>query len=229
METLQLESTDKMPDKRCPKSTSSNVSTRWENIDLGLIQTILKVVLVNISDKVNGIVSILTSALISIGDTASDLAVAITLFANGNTNWGWVVLLADFIPNWQLIFHNISSGTWRKMGKSRDHGITLLFLLFSPFSMALFHLRWLMKFETSNQEEFNFLHHNARMSNILSGSFESPLQILILLCAWSQGVLESPLADTTTLRDSLGNELYLGMLPGIMSLLLSSISIGKDA
>ena len=227
METLQLESTDKMSDKRCPKSTSSNVSTRWENIDLGLIQTILKVVLVNISDKVNGIVSILTSTLISIGDTASDLAVAITLFSNGRTYWGWSVLLVDYIPNWQLIFHNISSTTWRKTGTYRDHGITLLFLLFSPFSMALFHLRWLMKFETSDKEEFNFLHHNARMSNILSGSFESPLQILILICAWSQGVLESPLADTTTLRDSLGNELYLGMLPGIMSLLLSSISIVK--
>ena len=227
METLQLESTDKMSNKRCPKRTSNNVTTRWENIDLGLIQTILKVVLVNISDKANGIVSILTSALISIGDTASDLAVAITLFANGHTNWGWVVLLADYIPNWQLIFHNISSRSWRKIGTSRDHVITLLFLLFSPFSMALFHLRWLMKFERSDQEEFNFLHHNARMSNILSGSFESPLQILILLCAWCQGVSKSPLADTTTWRDSLGNEVYLGMLPGIMSLLLSSISIVK--
>ena len=188
------------------------MSSRWEKIDLGIFQTLLKVILLNISDKVNGIVSILISVLISIGDTVSDLGVAITLFANDHTDLGLVVLLADYIPNWQLIFHNISSRSWRKIGTYRDHAITLLFLLFSPFAMSLFHLRWLMKFETSDEEEFNFLHHNARMSNILSGSFESPLQILILLCAWGRKELEPPLADTTTWKDSLGNEVYLGYL-----------------
>ena len=208
-------------------NTSSNVSSRWEKIDLGIFQTLLKVILVNISDKANGIVSILISTLISIGDTSTDLYVAITLFDVRHTEWGWAVLLVDYIPNWQLIFHNISSRSWRRAGTYRDHAITLLFLLSSPFAMALFHLRWLIKFETSDNEEFNFLHHNARMSNILSGSFESPLQILILLCAWGYGKLEPPLAEATTITDSNGNQLYLGMLPGIMSLLLSTISIVK--
>ena len=57
---------------------------RWSIIDFGLISNLLKIVLVNITDKVSGIVSIIITTLISIGDTVSDFAVAFTLFFSGH-------------------------------------------------------------------------------------------------------------------------------------------------
>ena len=201
---------------------------RWSIIDFGLISSLLKIVLVNITDKVSGIVSIIITTLISIGDTVSDFAVAFTLFLSGHYQWAITVIVVDYIPSWNIFVHNVTSSKWRAFEETREKVIALLFLLISPFSMALFHLRWLLKFESSDQDTFDFLHHNARLSHILTGSFESPIQIIILLMLYITEKLDSPFKESSgCLTDSIGRRLCFGILPGVLSLLNSFSSILK--
>ena len=93
--------------------------------------------------------------------------------------------------------------------------------------MALFHLRWLLKFESADAEHFDYLHHNSRLSNLLTGSFESPMQVIVLIVLWVYGKLEVPWHNTTTITDSHGRQIDLGIIPGILSLVLSVLSIIK--
>ena len=116
----------------------------------------------------------------SLADTVSDLVVAFTLIFAGNYYWGFMVILIDYIPSWDLFVHNCTSKKWRKFKGIQEKIVAIIFLIISPFDTALFNLRWLDKFETVDHDTFDFLHHNARMSQLLSGSLESPIQIVLL-------------------------------------------------
>ena len=161
-------------------STSQEKENRWGKVDFGILQTIFKSVLINISDRASGVITILSSIIISVADIASDFAVAMSLFSSGHYTWGWIVVITDYVPSWQLAAHNSFSSKWRNIKSTKEKVITALFLLISPLSVALFNLRWMIKFETAEEEEFEYLHHNARLSHILNGSLESPAQIVIL-------------------------------------------------
>ena len=227
MELVSGSSTPKSGSQQATNISNDN-EDRWKNVDLGVIQTVLNSLLINISDRLSGILTILSSVMISIADTASDFAVAFYLFSSGHYIWGWVVVIIDYVPSWQLAAHNCFSSKWRKVKSIKEKLITFLILLMSPLSLALFHLRWLMKFESADQDNFDYLHHNARMSQILTGSFESPAQIVILLVLWANNKMDHPFADTTDcVVDSQGRNLCLGILPGILSLMLSSVSVLK--
>ena len=97
----------------------------------------------------------------------------------------------------------------------------------SHFSLSqpLFHLNWLIRFHKVDRTTFNVLHHNARLSQLLNSSVESPLQIMILLVLWGEGILSLPWHENQIIVDSQGNILDLGALPGICSLLASLINI----
>ena len=205
----------------------NNVGIRWKFVDFGVISTILKLLFKNMSDRARGVITILTSTALSIADTASDIIVAISLFSAGHYQWGCIVAIADYIPSWQILLHNYFSDHWRHAANLKEKWMTVLFLIVSPFSMAIFHLRWLCKFESADESSFDYLHHNSRMTNLLSGSFESPLQIVLLLVLWGQAKLKSPLNEDAIITDSQGRTLYVGILPGVISLSLSALSILK--
>ena len=88
---------------------ASTKNERWRIIDFGLFPKLLKLVLVNISDKVSGIITILITTIMSIGDTISDLVVAFSLIFSGYYYWGFVVVLIDYLPSWDLLIHNCLS------------------------------------------------------------------------------------------------------------------------
>ena len=203
---------------------------RWRVIDFGVIPKLLKLVLVNISDKISGVITILITTIMSIGDTISDLVVAFSLILSGHYYWGIVVVLIDYLPSWDLLLHNCFSKKWRNFKGIREKIIAILFLIISPFSTALFSLRWLDKFETADQDTFDFLHHNARMSQLLSGSFESPVQIILLFVLYGENMLDSPLTpQSNCVMDSIGRRLCFGILPGVISFLSSVLSILKGS
>ena len=47
---------------------SNDKVNRWKTVHLGIVQTVLKALLINISDRVSGIITIIISILISIVD-----------------------------------------------------------------------------------------------------------------------------------------------------------------
>ena len=204
-------------------------SNRWDEIDFGLIQSLFKAIFLNISEKVSGTLTILTTIAISISDIVSDIVVALTLFSLDQYTLGIIVLGVDFIPCWALVAHNIFSSKWNKIMFNHDKWTTVIAIILSPFSNAIFHIRWLWTFESCDTELFNLLHHNARLSQILSGSFESPIQIVILSYLWGTGTLELPWAKATCITDSRDRQLCLGAFPGMFSFTLSILSIIKSS
>lgn len=180
----------------------------------------------NCSDEAACISTILTTVALSIFDIFSDILVATSLFSMQRHKFGWIVLLVDyFLPGLTLILHNAFSKTWRGIAFSEDIFFTISVLLLSPFSSALFHIRWLVQFESADDEMFNYLHHNSRLSKLLNVSFESPVQIVILLILWGNGTFELPWSELKIITDSHGREVYLGSFPAAFSFIMSFLSI----
>ena len=202
---------------------------RWEQIDLGLIQTIFSLWFKNVSQRVSVTLSIISTIIFSLLDNFSDFYVAYTLFYKEEWTYACIVIICDYIPGWQLAIHNVCFKSGRKWIRSNQQIITLVFLLVSPLSLPLFFLQWLILFDYTDEKTFNYLHHNARLSQLLNGSVESPLQIVILFILWGEGKLDTPWTRSTVLSDSIGNELDLGALPGMLSLVMSAIVILKGS
>ena len=130
----------------------------------------------NVTRKTSLILTMILNILFSLFNIASDFYVAITLFCNGEWEYGALVILLDYLPGWELVFHNLSSQKWRKITNVKERRVMILFLIISPFSLPLFYIHWLAAFKKSDDVTFEFLHHNARLSQLLVGSVESPLQ-----------------------------------------------------
>ena len=105
----------------------------------------------------------------------------------------------------------------------------ILFLIISPFSMPLFYIHWLVGFNKSDDATFEFLHHNARLSQLLVGSVESPLQIMMLFVLWSEGKLTPPWTENFVITDLIGRKIDFNIAPGILSLVISVAVILKSS
>ena len=202
---------------------------RWSKIDLGIIQTILTKCFKNVSQKTSMIFALISNIIFSLFDTGSDLAVACTLFANGEWKYGTVVLIVDYLPGWELLIHNLCSEKWRRLNSRKEWFITVAFLLLSPFSLPLFFIRWLLAFNKANDETFSYLHHNARLSQLLVGSVESPLQVMLLFVLWAEAKIPVPWSGDVQVTDSTGRLVNFGILPGILSLIISVAVILKGS
>ena len=203
---------------------------RWKKIDLGFLQSILKYWHKNVSRKTSIVFAVFSNILLSLFDTCSDLSVAYVLFASGEWKLGLVVIFVDYLPGWELLLHNLCSKKWRQLPDAKLKCITILCLLVSPFSCPLFFLQWLMKFNSANSDTFDYLHHNARLSQLLMGSLESPLQLTMLLVLYAENKLPSPfMGEGTQITDLNGNIVNFGHLFGILSFTISFIVILKGS
>ena len=207
-----------------------NQRDRWQNIDLGLLQSILKYWYKNVSRKTSIVFAVISNILFSLFDTWSDISVAYILFASGEWELGLVVVIVDYLPGWELLLHNLCSEKWRQLPDANLKFITIVCLLVSPFSCPLFFLQWLMKFNSANSETFDYLHHNARLSQLLMGSLESPLQLTMLLVLYAENKLLSPfMGEGTQITDLNGNIVNFGHFFGILSFIISLIVILKGS
>ena len=208
---------------------TNRIPSRWNRIDLGLLQTIISKCFKNLSKKCCVISTIVCNIIFSVFDTCSDLVVAFTLFAEGKWEYGLVVLMLDYVPGWELLIHNLFSKNWREQKNTKQKYITIVFLIISPFSLPLFYINWMIAFECADEPTFNYLHHNSRLAQLLNGSVESPLQVLMLLVLWAEKLLPLPWSVDTTFVDLQGNILDFGILPAVVSLAMSSIVILKGS
>ena len=202
---------------------------RWSKIDLGLLQTIVMGCLRNVSRKTSMILTITLNITFSLFDIGSDIYVAVTLFQKGEWKYGIFVVLLDYLPGWELVLHNYFSQKWRRITNLKERRIMILFLLVSPFSLPLFFLHWLMAFKKANNETFNFLHHNARLTQLLVGSVESPLQVMMLFFLWSEGKLDPPWSENFQIVDLIGRKVDFDIFPGMLSLIMSVLVILKGS
>ena len=213
-----------------PEITECTPEKRWEKIQMGLFHKFIRFWFKdNLELSTTIILSICMTIMISGGDTFSDMLLAHTLFSQGHWKYGLLVILIDYFPAWQVLLHNISGSTWRNVDSTREKLITIAILVFAPISTPLFQLRWLLKFNTKCEHTFNYLHKNARLSEVICTAFESPMQSVVVLILFSKGILKLPWESNSIVEDSAGNLVNFGAVPGVLSLVMSMISILRAA
>lgn len=205
------------------KRKKEQLTKRYGNLNLGILQIIIFQFFQRTAFAIKTTLAI--TIIISIIDVISDYVVFTEVINQERIILAVILFVIDYVPGWLILFHNIMSGRWKAV-KSTKHRILLaIFLFFSPFSMALTHIAWLLNFNTTDEELFIFLHHSSKLSQIASGSFESPLQITILMYFWGKGYFPLPWQSEFQLKDSQGNIIVLKK--GLFSLVLSAISLLK--
>ena len=105
MEAIEVGTRDEVLEEDFRLKNDKKVS-RWSIVDFGLVSTILKLLLVNISEKACGIATILTTTAIAVADTVSDFIVSFTLFFDGHRYWAFIVIIIDYLPSWNILAHN---------------------------------------------------------------------------------------------------------------------------
>ena len=180
---------------------------RYENINLGIVQTILFTCFQSAVFALK--TTIIIVSIFSVIDIISDHLVLTELIYRGLILWPILVFFADYVPGWLMLCHNLTSKKWSAMKSRKQKVIMIILLLFSPFSMALSHLSWLGYFDSADEDLFEFLHHSCRLSQIFNGSFESPLQLLFLIILWGKRIFPLPWEDELELEDSHGNRITI--------------------
>ena len=204
----------------------------FDDIDLGLMQSIARKWLgKNASPGKTLSLATAINTAISLFDSSSDIAVAIQLIQNGDLAWGLTVLLIDYIPMWQVLLHGITSNAWKEVEDTRERWITCLILLFAPLAFPLLQIYWLLSMKTTKKGKrtLNFLHQNSKVAELLSGTFESPMQFIFTMILYAYGKLPLPGSETTIISDSSGNQLNLGALPGVISVAFSALTMIKNS
>lgn len=211
-------------------NTSSDTACRWDQINLGLFLTIATCLFKdNVSMRSKLVLVVVLKMMVSFGDSTSDFFVAFSLFHNGLWTWAVVVLVIDYIPGWQVLLSNVTLNYWKDVGNRKERLITIFISLLAPISTPLFQLRWLLNFDSKNNRMFDYNHFNARLSELISVAFESPVQMVLILVMYTKGKLALPWEGDSEITDSEGNVLHLGPVPGLFSLLMSIISIVKGS
>ena len=199
-------------------------------VDLGVTQTIARYWLGRNATLLKTIyLSMTINITMSLSDSSSDLAVAIQLILKGELSWGLTILLVDYLPMWQVLFHSSTSKAWNRLEGPKEKIILCLILVFAPIAFPLLQLRWILNYHTKKRGVFDFLHQNSKLAELISGTVESPMQFVLLLIMYAYGKVPLPWSSSTIIKDSAGNQWNIGALPGMVSLLLSGLTLIKNA
>ena len=231
--TREAESSQElMPQKSTPKrslSTSKEVekddglltaqSSAYERLHLGLLMTIINLICNNI--KLAIITTIWISTFLSSFDTSSDLFMTNFYLSQGLTTLAIMVMMSDYLPGIVVLMHHINSENW-KVSSLKDKCLAVLALACHPFSLLMTNIMWLLNIFDEQS------HRLARLSAILHGGIEAPLQFLVFVYGFSKGIIPLPWINSTSIVDRNDNILSLGKL-SILSLVLTTISLLKSA
>ena len=103
-----------------------------------------------------------------------------------------------------------------------------MFFFLNPFAPGCCCFLWMIFRIQGNQKlrlHYSFL---SKLTCLINASFESPIQIVLLLFFFVTGRIQPPWLDTTVLTDSLGNEISLGSYLSIVSFCLGWLSLIKN-
>ena len=205
------------------KRKNETSESRWNKVELGLIQIFITKCLKNISNKVSVILTSILNIILSLSDTVSDIVIVYSLYVTEDYMYALVAFLLDYLPGWQIVIHNVFSKKWSKelVHNPKVTVILISFLVVSPFSLPLLVIHWLLTLQSSTDDSFNLNTHNSKLSQLLNGAIESPAQVILLLVLWGEKKLPAPWSAPNNFVDAYGNQINLGMLPSLVSLLIS--------
>ena len=190
-----------------------------ERLHLGLLHRLILRFSGNVKHAV--ITTIIISILIGTSDTSSDLGRCIFYITQGFILRAIAVLLCDYVPGLIVFAHHWTSEEWKQSTKKLKI-LAIFALTLQPFSLLITNIMWLL--EIGCQQK----HKLARLSTILHGCVEAPMQLVILLCAYSWAIIPLPWMESTTIIDSNNNYLYLGQI-AVAAFILKCLGIVKGA
>ena len=152
-------------------------------------------------------------------DTTSDILCFVFYLSQGLTILAVSVALSDYIPGILVLAHHYNSADWTQSSVIQK-GWAVISLVLHPFSALVTNVGWLFNITSLPH------HRLARISTILHGAVEAPVQFIILLFVYSKAILPIPWAHSTNVVDSRGNVLVLGKI-SLFSLILTCIGLLK--
>ena len=189
--------------QRATSSREKDEIKVYQRLHLGLAMTFFLKFSGNIRRAV--ISTIVLSIIFSSTDTSSDMGLGVFYATQGLGYLAIAVIFSDVIPGLVVFAHHFSSEDW-KTSTRNEKIIAFCSLTLHPFSLVVTNIIWLL--DVGNPQK----HRLARMSTLLHGCLEAPIQFLILLCTYSWGILPLPWMRSTVLVDENDNVLYLGQI-----------------
>ena len=184
-------------------SNSQNTENAYEKFHLGLVQTLIYKFSGNIKKAV--MITIITGILICSFDTTSDLGLCIFYLTQGLGLLAGAVLLCDYVPGLIAFAHHYGTNDWQQ-STLKEKILIVCALMLQPFSLLITNLIWALDIESQ------WKHKLARLSTILHGCMEAPMQFVLLLSAYSWAILPLPWMQSTSIIDENENILYLGQM-----------------
>ena len=202
-----------------PKRQSSCRS----QLHLGLLQRILGCCL---GQYDAAFLTIFINFLLAVFDVGSDFALAYYLWATGFTTEALMVVTTDYLAVFLSLLHYlmtaIQSNIPRKVFIMEMTG----FVLLNPFITSLSYLLWMLLRTAMVDRYEEHLHYLAKTLGMINGTFEAPLQLILVSWFIITGRLQSPWLETDTYCDSIsGNCLRLGMGVAVVSYTCSWLSL----
>ena len=161
-------------------------------------------------ERIAAITAISITIFVGTSDTISDILVFFSYLSQGLVGLAIAVALCDYMPGTVILGHHIRSDIWRNTAMIHKL-LAVLMLIFHPFSLMVTNILWLFNISSEH------FHHMARVSTVLHGTVEAPVQFILLLYAFSKGFLPLPWVTAVILMDRNNNIIPLGKI-GLFSL-----------
>ena len=198
-------------------ATKADGDVHYQRLRLGLIMKLAFCLYGNIRKA--ALTAIWLTIFINSVDTSSDICLLIFYLSQGLTILAVSVAISDYFPGLLVLAHHYNSESWKTSTyKQKCWAVGVLVL--QPFTSLVTNIAWLCDV-TSIQN-----HRLARISTVLHGSVEAPVQFIILLYAYSKEVLPLPWDYSSNIVDNKGNILPLGKI-SIFSLVFTCIGLLK--
>ena len=193
-------------------------ATKYEGFELGILYDLIFCLSKNAKTSI--LFSVGLGILMNSSDTASDIWI-FTILLNRNFIALAIVLFGiDFIPGIIVSLHQATSSQW-KYFTTKEKLFSTAMLTVQPFSLVLTNFAWLSNISNDHR------HFMARLSTVIHGCLESPMQFVMLGYLWSKGYLKTPWEEYSVWMDRNNNAIPVGNVAGTFSLTVTVIGILK--
>ena len=212
-----MDTSNEMRDALSGTDSNSDDGVHYQRLRLGLIMTIAFRICGN--RRTAALTAIYITILINSFDTTSDLCLVLFYISHGLPILAVSVAVSDYFPGILVLAHHFNSEAWRG-STAKQKCYTVFVLALQPFTALVTNIAWLFNIASRQQ------HRLARISTVLHGAVEAPVQCIILCFVFSKSILPLPWSQSTNVVDSRGNILSLGNI-SIFSLVFTIFGLLK--
>jgi hypothetical protein len=139
-----------------------------------------------------------------------------------------IVFIMDYATSALYILHFMTVSLQNKMTWWVTALEILMFLVLNPIAPAISCAMWMIFRIVENDQMIQHFRFLSKLTCLINGTFESPVQIIVMLFFFVTGRIQPPWRDTTEYTDSLGNSINLGVYLSVMSFCCCWVSLIKN-